>query len=210
MSATKVTDALCGVLADTYVLQVKTQNYHWNVVGPYFPALHILFENQYNELFAAVDEIAERIRQIGESAPGTMAEFLRLTVVSEAEASSAAGMVADLAACNSKLCGRLGALVEIAEKAEDDSTQDLAIRRLNAHQKAEWMLRATLGEEAATPPQKEEIRAEEAAKPAKETKTAKKVKSKPVSAPAPKPVVVKAVKTESKKPSKKKSRVAFG
>lgn len=206
MSVSNVTAALAGVLSDTYVLQVKTQNYHWNVVGPYFPVLHTLFEGQYNELFAAVDEIAERIRQLGDESPGTMAEFLRLTVISEESATSAAGMVADLAACNAKAIGRLEALLQVAEKAEDDSTQDLAIRRLNAHQKAEWMLKATLGDEATGP----QVKAETSTPPAKVEKkvSAKKVAPKPPKAEKAKPTAP--VKAESKKPSKKKGRVAFG
>src|SRR5438445_12264124 len=94
-----VADTLGKLLAETYVLYVKTQNFHWNVIGPRFPYLHTLFQQQYEELSAATDEIAERIRALGHHAPGTMAEFLKLASVKEPAAGlDADAMVAALAA----------------------------------------------------------------------------------------------------------------
>lgn len=225
MSNAKVAEALSGVLADTYVLQTKTQNYHWNVVGPQFHSLHIMFEGQYNELFAGVDEIAERIRQIGQPAPGTMAAFLSLTKLSETSATSAPGMVADLVACHAKVMARLNACLKLASQAGDDSTQDLMIRRLNAHDKAEWMLRATLGDESPKS-ERDVAQAEATTKP---VKAKKKAKAKPapavVKSPAPTKVAkvtkapkaapptkkpTKAATPAVKKPAKRKSRVAMG
>ncbi|MBS1723183.1 MAG: DNA starvation/stationary phase protection protein [Armatimonadetes bacterium] len=223
MSAKKVAEALSGVLADSYVLQVKTQNYHWNVVGPYFHSLHLLFESQYNELFAAVDEIAERIRQLGFHTPGTLSEFLRLSVVSEASSDAAPGMVADLAACNDKICGRLSAALKAAEDMGDDATVDLMVRRLQAHGKAVWMLRATLGDEAtaADVATAAVTRSKPAqAKPKKTTKavaakapapTAKSVKAaKPKAAPKQKPKAAKKPKVAPKVSTKPKGKVAMG
>ena len=220
MSSAKVAKSLSEVLADTYVLQTKTQNYHWNVVGPQFHSLHVMFEQQYTELFAAVDEIAERIRQIGHPAPGTMAEFLVLTSLSEADASSAPGMIADLAACHSKVMARLHSCLKLATEAEDDSTQDLMIKRLNAHDKVEWMLRATLGDEPVAMTVNPKVASAAAVKA---TKVKKKVKSKPVK-PVSKPQAkipaaptktmakapAKPVSAPPKKVEKKKGRVALG
>jgi len=218
MSAKKVADALGGVLADTYVLFTKTQNYHWNVVGPYFHSLHLLFESQYQELFTAIDEIAERIRQIGHPAPGTQAEFLKLTVLSEAEAGSAPGMVADLAACNEKVASRVSACLKVAEADGDDGTVDLMVKRLEALSKAGWMLRATLGEEATTevPVARPAAKSAPVAKTTKVAKAKKKTKTpkakapvkaaaaaKPVAKAAAKPVAKAAPKTVAKESAPK-------
>lgn len=229
MSAKKVADALAGVLADTYLLFTKTQNYHWNVVGPQFHQLHLLFEEQYNELFVGMDEIAERIRQIGFPSPGTLAEFLRLSVLTEGSATSAAGMVADLAACHEKVSSRVQACLDAAESNDDDFTVDLMVRRLGAHGKADWMLRSTLGDEPAAPARATTRPAAKAATPAKAVKPAKKAKAKTKKAEAPKSPVksvqkpaTKAVaapktgasKSAQSKPApaanKKKSKVAMG
>ncbi|MBS1713940.1 MAG: DNA starvation/stationary phase protection protein [Armatimonadetes bacterium] len=150
MGTKKVADALSDVLADSYVLFAKTQNYHWNVVGPDFPGLHALFQTQYEELFLAVDEVAERIRQLGFKTPGTLGGFLKATVLSEGEATNAPGMVADLAACHEKLAARAQTAIKVADEAGDEGSLDLMVARRKAHDKTAWMLRATLGEEAGT------------------------------------------------------------
>lgn len=145
MSNKPVTDGLKRLLADTYSLQLKTQNYHWNVEGTHFRSLHLLFEEQYNELFAAVDVIAERIRALGEKAPGTSSEFAKLTKVKEGNSEfDDAGMASDLYSTNQQLSESLKKLVEIAEKADDAATADLATQRIAVHDKAAWMLKSSL------------------------------------------------------------------
>lgn len=136
-------NALSALLADTYVLMLKTQNYHWNVKGPRFVALHELFEQQYRELFEAVDEIAERIRAIGELAPGTYAEFTELTSIEEKKGSQSADeMVEDLKRAHETVAATATKLRKAAE--DDDVTQDLANERQQVHEKAAWMLRSLL------------------------------------------------------------------
>ncbi len=210
MSVKQVTEGLSGVLADTYVLFAKTQNYHWNVVGPQFHALHVMFEEQYNELFLAIDEVAERIRQLGSKTPGTLADFLKLSVVSEVSATSAANMVADLASCNQKVAERAGTCLKYAVEAGDDGTQDLMIRRMAAHEKASWMLRATLGDE----PREASSPVAAPARPSKIAKTKKPKGAKSAKSTAM-PVAVastptKGASTKPPKSAKKKGRVAMG
>lgn len=145
MSNKPVTDALKRLLADTYSLQLKTQNYHWNVEGTHFRSLHLLFEEQYNDLFAAVDVIAERIRALGEKAPGTYSEFAKLSKIKEAQADAEdMAMASDLYTSNQQLSQSLKKLIEIAEKADDAATADLATQRLATHDKAAWMLKSSL------------------------------------------------------------------
>ena len=148
MSNKPVIQALKRALADTFTLQLKTQNYHWNVEGRDFAALHQLFENQYNELFAAVDEVAERIRALDEKAPGTYAEFSKLTSLEEGDAGlDEFGMVRDLYRSNLEVAANLKKGVEAAEKADDVSTADLLTGRITVHEKAAWMLKSTLAPE---------------------------------------------------------------
>lgn len=145
MSNKPVTDALKRLLADTYTLQLKTQNYHWNVEGPNFAGLHVLFEGQYNELFAAVDLIAERIRALGEKAPGTATEFAKLSKIKEGNSDlDDAGMLADLCKSNQQASESAQKLFEAADKADDQATADLANQRTAAHDKAAWMLKSSL------------------------------------------------------------------
>lgn len=145
MSNKPVTDALKVALADTYTLQLKTQNYHWNVEGPLFRSLHLLFEEQYNELFAAVDVIAERIRALGEKAPGTSSEFAKLSKIKEGKAEADEfEMVKDLFQTNHQIVENLKKGVEKAEKADDPATADLLTSRIAAHDKAAWMLKSVL------------------------------------------------------------------
>lgn len=138
-----VTDALKQILADTYTLQLKTQNYHWNVEGPNFHGLHTLFEQQYTDLFAAVDLIAERIRALGEKAPGSYAEFAKLTKMKEANvAHDSHAMAKDLMQSNETMAQQLKKALAVAEKADDASTADLLTQRITTHDKAAWMLRS--------------------------------------------------------------------
>jgi starvation-inducible DNA-binding protein len=145
MSNKPVTEALKRCLADTYTLLTKTQNYHWNVEGPNFRGLHLLFEEQYNELFLATDLIAERIRALGEKAPASSAEFSKLTKIKEGNNElDADGMLQDLYTSNQQAADSFKKLFEVTEKADDGATNDLSNQRRAAHEKAAWMLKASL------------------------------------------------------------------
>jgi starvation-inducible DNA-binding protein len=138
---------LARLLADTYTLYLKTHGYHWNVTGPHFRSLHLMFEEQYIELAEAVDEIAERIRTLGVLAPGTYREMAALTSVSDEEgAPGAMEMVRRLIAAHEIVVGAARAVVDVAETAHDPASLDLATRRIAVHEKALWMLRATVEE----------------------------------------------------------------
>jgi len=140
-----VAQALGKLLADTYVLALKTQNFHWNVAGPRFPFLHPMFQQQYEELSAATDEIAERIRALGHAAPGTMAEFLTLATVKEPPSGlDADAMVRALLADHEAVIRELRAAQREIQEAGDEESSDLAIGRLGAHGKTAWMLRVQL------------------------------------------------------------------
>lgn len=140
-----VAAALAQVLADTAALQVKTQTYHWNVTGPQFHGLHIMFETQYNELFAAVDLLAERIRALGVQVDGGFEAFSRLTKVSGPKAGAdAPSMVKDLADSHRLVSNSAKAALDIAESAEDDVTVDMLTNRREEHGKSAWMLDASL------------------------------------------------------------------
>jgi starvation-inducible DNA-binding protein len=140
----RVADGLARVLADTYALAVKTHNYHWNVEGPHFPALHEMFEEQYKALAEATDEIAERIRALGHPAPGGLAAFAKLaTVKDEAGRPDAAAMVKTLARDHETASKSARRVLEVAQAAADEATVDLMIERMAAHEKFAWMLRAT-------------------------------------------------------------------
>lgn len=133
------------VLVDTYVLYTKTQNAHWNVTGPMFHSLHGLFDEQYNELFAALDTIAERIRMLGHTAPATMKQFLDRTNIREWDAPPAPDrMISDLVKDHEAAIHELRDLSERAAKAKDEGTVDLAAERLRAHEQHAWMLRVHL------------------------------------------------------------------
>jgi starvation-inducible DNA-binding protein len=137
-----VAESLAKLLADTYVLYVKTQNFHWNVTGPRFPQLHTLFQQQYEELSAATDEIAERIRALGHPAPGTMAEFLKLSSVKELPSGlDAEAMVRALLADHETVIREARAAQREIQEAGDEESSDLVIGRLAAHGKTAWMLR---------------------------------------------------------------------
>ncbi len=141
----EIADGLSRVLADTYTLYLKTHNYHWNVVGPMFNTLHLMFETQYNELALAVDEIAERIRALGEPAPGSYAEFSELSSVTEdIEKPEALEMVRRLVDGHESVARTARSVFPAAEKAGDEPTADLLTQRLQVHEKTAWMLRSML------------------------------------------------------------------
>lgn len=141
----EITDGLAKVLADTYTLYLKTHNYHWNVVGPMFNTLHLMFEEEYTELAAAVDEIAERIRALGEPAPGSYAEFAELSSVTEdTEKPEALEMVRRLVAGHETVARTARSVFPAAEQAGDEPTADLLTQRLQVHEKTAWMLRSLL------------------------------------------------------------------
>lgn len=140
-----VISALNVLLASSYTLFLKTHNYHWNVTGPMFTTLHTLFETQYNEYFAAVDEIAERIRALGAFAPGSYAEFSTIsTITDDSERRSAIEMINILAADQETVVAAAQAVVSAAEAVGDIVSADLGTRRSDVHQKNAWMLRSHL------------------------------------------------------------------
>jgi starvation-inducible DNA-binding protein len=141
----ELAEGLAALLADTSVLYMKTHGYHWNVVGPMFSSLHLMFEQQYLELQQAVDVIAERIRALGHVAPGSYAEITRLTSVPDEEAvPGAEEMVRVLADANELVVRTARPLVAKAERAADAATADLVTQRITIHEKAAWMLRSTV------------------------------------------------------------------
>jgi starvation-inducible DNA-binding protein len=141
----QVIEALSRLLADSYTLYLKTHNFHWNVTGPMFTTLHTLFETQYSELALAVDEIAERIRSIGAPAPGSYAEFSELTALKEAVGvPPAIEMVEQLVHDQVLVTQAARKVVAAAERASDQASADLGVRRIQVHEKNAWMLRSHL------------------------------------------------------------------
>lgn len=141
----EIADALSRVLADSYMLYLKTHNYHWNVTGELFHSLHEQFEEQYTELADAIDEIAERIRALGYRAPGTFKEFNELTSIDEQQDEpEAMEMVRRLAVGNEQVLRTAREALEPANNAEDEATIDLLTERLHVHSKTAWMLRSHL------------------------------------------------------------------
>jgi len=139
-----ISKELSRLLADSYTLYLKTQNYHWNVTGPMFRSLHLMFEEQYMELRDAVDAIAERIRALGYPAPGSFAEYSKLGSMAEEEGiPEAMEMVRRLATGHEATARTARDVVKIAEPAGDVATVDLATVRIETHEKTAWMLRAT-------------------------------------------------------------------
>ncbi len=146
MSKSPVIDSLRQVVADSYALLGQTHLCHWNVRGPGFFALHTAFEEQYTELFPAIDEIAERIRALGALAPGGLASLAQISGMNElGEDEDAETMVKHLAAANQKVIGSLQKAREAAADSGDDETEDLMIARTQVHEKTVWMLKAYLG-----------------------------------------------------------------
>jgi starvation-inducible DNA-binding protein len=141
----KIADGLARLLADTYALYLKTHNFHWNVEGPMFNALHQMFMVQYTELWNALDLIAERIRSLGYYAPGSYRDFAKLATVEDAVGVPAAlDMVRELVAGHEAVARTARAAFPAAEKGGDESTADLLTQRLQVHEKTAWMLRSLL------------------------------------------------------------------
>ncbi|HYD17304.1 MAG TPA: Dps family protein [Patescibacteria group bacterium] len=141
----KVIEALEALLANSYTLQLKTQNYHWNVTGPSFNSLHMLFETQYTDLAAAIDEIAERIRALGGKAPGSFQAFAKIAEIKEETGSpKSTEMVKNLANDQDIIVASAEKVLQAAEEIGDEPTVDLAIQRQQIHQKNAWMLHAHL------------------------------------------------------------------
>jgi starvation-inducible DNA-binding protein len=141
----KIADGLARLLADSYTLYLKTHNYHWNVEGPMFNSLHTLFETQYQELAAAVDEIAERIRALGVKAPGSYSEFAKLASLDEAKGGeSAEDMLRQLVLGQEAVVRTAREIFPIVDKNHDEPTADLLTQRMQTHEKNAWMLRSML------------------------------------------------------------------
>ncbi|MCC6238550.1 MAG: DNA starvation/stationary phase protection protein [Dehalococcoidia bacterium] len=136
---------LGGVLADTFTLYLKTHNFHWNVTGQRFRELHLMFEEQYNELWLATDVVAERIRALGAFAPATYREFAALSSIREPEGVPAADrMIAELLDGHEAIAQRAREVFPLAEQVSDQATMDLLTQRMQSHEKAAWMLRSLL------------------------------------------------------------------
>ena len=133
------------LLADTYTLYLKTHHFHWNVTGPMFQTLHLMFEQQYNELWTAVDLIAERIRALDAFAPGTYSEFSALSSIKEDKGNlKATAMVRSLVSGHEAVIRTARSIFPVAEAAGDQVTMDLLTQRMQIHEKTAWMLRSLL------------------------------------------------------------------
>lgn len=145
MSNQPVVDGLKKVLADSYALYTKTQNYHWNVTGPHFKSLHELFEEHYTDLFEAIDELAELIRGLGEKAPGSWKAFEELRTITDGdENADASTMVKDLAKDQEAIKQAILSALEAAQDAEDEVVIGALVDRLTVHSKNKWMLDSSL------------------------------------------------------------------
>lgn len=142
----QISRGLSRLLADTYTLYLMTHNFHWNVTGPMFQTLHLMFETQYNELALAVDLIAERIRSLGFPAPGTYGEFAKLSSIKEPSSGAipAKEMIQKLVEGQEAVIRTARSLFPAAEKAGDEATCDLLTQRIQLHEKTAWMLRSLL------------------------------------------------------------------
>ncbi|MFN8791005.1 MAG: Dps family protein [Bdellovibrionales bacterium] len=143
----KIADHLSKLLADSYVLYLKTHNFHWNVEGPMFTTLHNMFMEQYTELWTALDLIAERIRAIGHYAPGSYKQFAKMTSIEESETvPRAEEMVRQLLQGHEAIARTAREGVAAAEKGHDEATLDLLTQRIQLHEKTAWMLRSLLSQ----------------------------------------------------------------
>jgi len=141
----EIAQGLSKLLADTYTLYLKTHNFHWNVTGPMFQALHTMFEQQYNELALAVDLIAERIRALGFPAPGTYKEFANLSSIREEEGvPNAEDMLRKLVEGQEAVVRTARSIFPAVERSHDEPTADLLTQRMQVHEKTAWMLRSLL------------------------------------------------------------------
>ncbi len=146
----EIAEGLSRLLADSYTLYLKTHNYHWNVTGPMFAALHTLFEEHYTELAQAVDEIAERIRALGVKAPGSYSAFAKLTGIEEETGNPGAEeMIEQLVLGQEAVVRTARQIFPIVDKANDEPTADLLTQRMQIHEKNAWMLRSLLKDQAA-------------------------------------------------------------
>ncbi len=140
-----IAKGMSKVLADSYMVYLKTHNYHWNVTGTLFKSLHEQFEEQYTELAASIDEIAERIRSLGYRAPGSFREYSELTSIEEdTDQPDALEMVRRLAVDNEKILITARKVLPTCQEADDEATIDLLTQRLHVHSKTAWMLRSLL------------------------------------------------------------------
>ncbi len=140
-----IADGLSKLLADTYTLYLKTHYFHWNVTGPMFQTLHLMFETQYTELALAVDLIAERIRALGHTAPGSYSAYAQLSSIPETtEVPKATEMIKLLVEAQEAVCRTARSIYPLVEKASDEPTADLLTQRLQLHEKTAWMLRSLL------------------------------------------------------------------
>jgi starvation-inducible DNA-binding protein len=141
----KIAQGLAHLLADTYTLYLKTHNFHWNVTGPMFQTLHLMFEQQYNELALAVDLIAERIRALGFPAPGTYREFAELSSIAESKGVPAAEqMIRELVGGQEAVVKTARSVFPLLERVNDEPSADLLTQRMQVHEKTAWMLRSLL------------------------------------------------------------------
>ena len=141
----KIAKGIAEVLADSYTLYLMTHNFHWNVTGPHFRELHLQFEEQYTELATAVDEIAERIRTLGEIAPGTYQQFAQLSNIEEStDIPEAFAMVRILAEANETVARTCRDILPVAQNADDESSAALLSDRMRVHEKNAWLLRSLL------------------------------------------------------------------
>ena len=144
----EIAQGLARYLADAFTLYLKTHNFHWNVTGPMFNSLHVMFETQYTEQWNALDEVAERTRALGFNAPGSYAEFIGLTSIREEEGARDVpdwkAMVQQLVDGNEAVCRTARSVLQTADDAGDDPTVDLLTQRLQTHEKYAWMLRSLL------------------------------------------------------------------
>ena len=139
----EIAEGLKRLLADTYTLYLQTHNFHWNVTGPQFRELHLMFEEHYNEMAVAVDDIAERIRTLDVVAPGTYKEFARLSSVKEVDnIPSGTEMVDILTQGHEQVVRTCREALKMAQEAADESTSALVSDRMRIHEKTAWMLRA--------------------------------------------------------------------
>jgi starvation-inducible DNA-binding protein len=141
----QIAAALSKVQADTYTLYLKTHNFHWNVTGPMFQTLHLMFEQQYNEIWLAVDLVAERIRALGLPAPGTYRQFAALSSIKDADGvPKAEEMIRQLVEGHETVARTARGAFKLAEDAHDQPTCDLLTQRMQIHEKTAWMLRSLL------------------------------------------------------------------
>lgn len=141
----KIAEGLSRLLADTYTLYLQTHNFHWNVTGPMFQTLHLMFESQYTELALAVDLIAERIRALGFPAPGTYAEFVELSSIKEERGVPRAEKMIEILVQGQEAIVRTArSIFDVVEHVRDEPSADLLTQRMQTHEKTAWMLRSLL------------------------------------------------------------------